>query len=761
MIPENTLQSKVFAFLGIGVIVFAVFFPSLFCDFTNFDDNWMVTSNHLIRSLSWKNISGNIFGSVYKGVYQPLVFLSFSIEYYFFKLNPFVYHLDNIVLHVLNAFLVFIFINQLTESKQASLLGSLFWAISPLRVESATWITERKDLLYGFFYLLALIKYVQYIKSGGRKMHFYLSLVFFVLSCISKLTAVSLSFIIVLLDYYFERKPYLKSIIEKIVFFSISLGVGLFSLWALHKDDEVTASYQYSFTERAELVSHSLVNYFIKSVIPYNLSVFHPYQYPPGFLPKIYIVFLIITIIGAAGFLWYFLRGGNRKIIFGLLFFISAVIFALQIIPVGDASFADRNIYISCIGTAFLFAEGFKYLIKKIPPLIITSAFIGIVSLYGILTYGQTKIWKNSITLFSDVIEKYPDSYLGYLNRGIARNHILDYKGAMEDFNLSLEKNKKYFKTLLNRALLREKMNDPQGALNDYNEILAFSPDYRNALIARGALLHKKNKLSEAIVDFSRAIKIFPPNQFLNSVALVNRAQSFFSLNKIDSAITDLYAALNIVPDNSEAWYLRGLCYFTMKDFLRAEQEFLHAISLDPKNGNAFYSLGMCEVSLNKPKEACEYLHKSALLSSMDGNKMYLFHCSDPVSRKKMFYPNGNFKFTFSRKINSNNDTLFYLSNLDSMGTTVRRGLVDINTNKLNGDVAWFFPDSSLQKTGFLRDTIPFGSWKEFYPSGNVRLEYSFENGLKTGMEREFFENGKIHFERWYNNGKIIKENIF
>lgn len=752
-------QKTLLLFLLISAVVFIAFLPSLFCDFVNFDDTWMLTTNHLVRTISLEHVFYNIFGVIYYGVYQPLVFLSFAVEYYFFTLNPFVYHFDNIILHIFNTLLVFIFIDLLSGNKNAAFVGCLFWSLSPLRVESVTWVAERKDLLYAFFYLLSLIKYIHYLKNGKKKSDISLSLVFFFLSCLSKLTAVSLSFIIVLLDYYYYRRPNFKTVAEKAIYFSISLATGFFSIWALKKTDEVSTSFEYSIVERAHLVSNSLINYFAKTIIPYNLSVFHPYQYPPGTLPGFYFIFLLLSTIGMAAFIWYSLKFKNRKVIFGILFFASAILFALQIFPVGDAAFADRNIYISGIGIAFLIGEFYLHAKKKIPSTILFSATCLILLIYGFFTYRQTKIWQNSITLFTNVIEKYPDSYLGYGSRGIAKFNSKDYQSALEDFNKSLEKNSKYHKSLLNRALVREKLNDFEGALSDYNEILLVYPNYRNAFINRGSLYHKTGKFYEAIKDFSCAINIKPKNPYMISLALINRGRSRLAIKDLDSAIADLNYSISIIPDNPEAWYQRGLCYYSKNEFIKAKSDLLIALRFDPQNAKAYYSLGICEISLNNKPLACEYLHQSALLSYMEGNKMYLFHCSDSEVKQKMFYSNGNFKFKFNMEFTGQKDTIYYLCHFDSMENIIKKGVIDLSTQKYNGEIIWYYPGNSIQKTGFLRDTIPFGKWKEFYINGNIRTEYSFSNGLLSGTYKAYYPDEKIQTERFYNNGKLM--NVF
>lgn len=154
------------ACLLIAVIVAAAFYPSLFNGFTNFDDNAYLTANPLVRSLAPENIRRIFTSAQPHTVFSPLVTLSFALEYQAWGLRPAGFHAVNLLLHVLNAILVFFLIRGISRSPGAAFFTSLLFAVHPLRVESVAWITERKDLLFAFFFLLALLFYVRYLKKA-------------------------------------------------------------------------------------------------------------------------------------------------------------------------------------------------------------------------------------------------------------------------------------------------------------------------------------------------------------------------------------------------------------------------------------------------------------------------------------------------------------------------------------------------------------------------------------------------------------------
>ncbi len=140
------------------------------------------------------------------GNYHPLVIISYAWEYFFFKLNPAPYHIINLVIHLLNCILVFYFILRLSNSIPVAFITGLLFGIHPLHVESVAWISERKDVLYAFFYLISLICYLSYLERRPAYKYYFFSFFFFFLSILSKPMAITLPLILFLLDYFHRQK---------------------------------------------------------------------------------------------------------------------------------------------------------------------------------------------------------------------------------------------------------------------------------------------------------------------------------------------------------------------------------------------------------------------------------------------------------------------------------------------------------------------------------------------------------------------------
>ncbi len=165
---------------GVLVLVAIAYFPSLFNGFIKNDDPGHLLENPTLRSLSPENIRA-MFLDIINTTFIPLTTFSFALEYRFFGYNPFVYHLDNLLLHLAVVAMVYFLFKKMGLSATAAAVGALFFGVHPLHVESVAWVTERKDVLYAFFYMLAIHQYWQYVKTMQRR-YYWISLVMCFLS---------------------------------------------------------------------------------------------------------------------------------------------------------------------------------------------------------------------------------------------------------------------------------------------------------------------------------------------------------------------------------------------------------------------------------------------------------------------------------------------------------------------------------------------------------------------------------------------------
>src|SRR5947207_2952592 len=205
--------------IGVLFITLAGFLPMLNNGFTNWDDEYYVVNNPMLRSQDWHAI----FTQSVAANYHPLTMATLAANYQLGGLRPFSYLLVNLVLHLMNVVLVFFFIYEISAKKiEVAFFTALIFGIHPMHVESVAWISERKDVLYSFFFLSSLIYYWKYLQSG-QKLNYAVCFLFFVLSLLSKPAAIILPLVLFLLDYWKGRPINLNTAKDKIIFFLFAI----------------------------------------------------------------------------------------------------------------------------------------------------------------------------------------------------------------------------------------------------------------------------------------------------------------------------------------------------------------------------------------------------------------------------------------------------------------------------------------------------------------------------------------------------------
>ncbi len=527
------LEIKPIALIFLVLIcAFFSFSPSLNNGFTNWDDQFYVIDNPDVKDLSLKGLN-EIFTTFHRGLYKPFVILSFAVEYHFFKLDPSAYHKTNLILHLINCILVFVFISILCANSWVAFISALLFGIHPLHVESVAWITERKDMLYAFFFLGSLISYLNFRRGQGMK-YYYFSLFLFVASLFSKPMGIFLPFMTFACDYLQGKRFDKNNFLQKIPFFIIAAAfVGL--TFNATKDYVKYEPY-FNALDNVFIGCYGVVFYIVKFFVPFNLSALYPYPSKVGsYLPAVFLLSPLAVIF----FLWGALKTGKytKDIIFGIVFYLLAVFPGLQFVPSGPAIAADRYAYISSIGIFYIVgAVIFRFYSKKLKNNFLTalvSVFL-VFMMAGLmfLTRDRCKIWHDSVTLWSSVIVKFPDAKLPYQNRGAAYLELGDFDNAALDFK---------------RAIY----------LDPVHAVL-----YDNL----GKAYAGKGDFDNAILDFKRAIYLDPGQ----SDTYYNLGNAYAGKGDFESAFSCYDRALSIDPGNGNAYYNRAVTYFLNQEYNKA-----------------------------------------------------------------------------------------------------------------------------------------------------------------------------------------------
>ncbi len=574
--------------LWIGAILlltFIVFFPTLNNALTNWDDPHYLNDNPLIRSLSGQNIK-KIFTEVFFGNYQPLHIFSYAIEYHFYKLNPVGYHTTSVIMHLMVTFLVFKFILLLSENNTIALITALLFGIHPLHVESVAWAAERKDLLYAMFFLGSMICYIRYIKEQQKIKFIFFAFLLFVLSIMSKAMASSLPPVLILIDYFLGRKFNTKIVLEKIPFFAIALLFGFIAAHTASTTGQVSL-HVFNLFERILFANLNLLSYVAKLLVPFQLSSFYPYPHRvDGHLPYYCYIAPFIVI----GLLILIIRSvkKTRVILFGAGFFVACIFLVLQLFPVGPTIISERYSYLPSIGFFFVIAWLIQQAILKRPAA--KTAMYAVLGAYclflSVTTYARCDVWKDSITLWSNVLKQFPNVGVALNNRGnIYGKEKGDLDRAMVDFNRSIQYDPSYENAYVNRGIVYCIRGKFDFAIPDFNKALELKPDYFDARFNRGIAYTQTNEFEKAIADFDYLEK----DNKEDARIFMCRGRAFSLSKRYDEALNNFNRAIELNPEYPEAWYNRASANYNKGRYKEAYSDVMEAANQGYKVEQNFF----------------------------------------------------------------------------------------------------------------------------------------------------------------------------
>jgi len=580
-------------------ITLLIFVSALNNQFIHWDDNDYVIDNLYIRDFSLNGII-TLFTVYVSAHYHPITLLSYAIDYKIWGLMPMGYILTNIFFHILNTFIIYQIFLKITKYKEIALITALLFAIHPMKVESVVWISARKDVLFAFFYLLAVYRYVLYI-SYPKRISILLSVIgFFILSLLSKGTAVSLPMVLLLLDFFCKRKDFKRILIEKLPFFVLSIAFGLLAVTAQSDLDPNMHPFKHHFF----LVTYAITFYIVKFFAPlYQSPLFEFPHKTNDLLPTLYYFSALIIPLGV--FCIYFFKSIRNELLFTLLFFGFTIGLFFIKFPIGPFYLAERYTYLPYVGLAYLI--GFLYMKHKIAMNLKDNVrnpfFVGLIIfalLFSFKTYSQIKVWRNSLVFFQNLIDNNPKSAVAYYNRASYKQTIEDYTGAIDDFNETLKIRPDLIFGYFRRAQTRFNIEDYENALHDFDKALELKPNYAEAYYNKAViynimgnyegvistlnltidmgynLVHAYNlrglaksrllQFEDAIYDFNQAIAL---NNNM-AEAFNNRGFAKSNLRQFKEAIQDYNEALRITPNVDLFLINRGISFYYLEDFINA-----------------------------------------------------------------------------------------------------------------------------------------------------------------------------------------------
>lgn len=572
-------------------LTFLAYSPVLFHEFVNLDDTNHIVQNPQIRSLSPENL-GKIFASSVQKTYIPLTIFSFAVEYHFVGLNPFLYHLNNVLLHLLVVFLVFRLGMALGLSEKGACVAAFIFGLHPMHVESVAWVTERKDVLYSAFYLGAVLSYLSFLRTK-KQGDYGISLLLGFLSMLAKPMALSLPLILLLCDWFTKGSLKKEDWLNKVPYglFIVPLALVTYSMSADLVAKSAGSSPLFRFWAAA---------FYLKKFLWPAVLVPH---YVPPLPPSIFRFeyWSSVLVIGAS--VLAFWKWPQKWLRFAFLWYILSIFFLLNFDhPRFMQMVADRYMYLPSAGFCFLagytvekIREG-RYFSSAAGKRAVFICLIGAALFLSIKTFLQAGIWKNSLALWNYTIARSPESFLAFNNRGRVYEHRRQFDLAMADYKEAVRINPTYAKTHKNMGMIYEGMGDIEAAIEAYSKAIQINPNFSGAYNNRGLLLQKKGDHVAALSDFDRAIAADPG--YL--LGYVNRGSLFMTMGDFQAALEDLDRAVSLEPRRLDLYLGRAACYLNLNLFNKALQECRLAVKLSNSHPVALEACSKIQAEIEK-----------------------------------------------------------------------------------------------------------------------------------------------------------------
>ncbi len=493
------------AAIVVAAAVLVAFYPALSGGFV-WDDVDYLRNNPVVHA-AFPAVLGRLARTVVAGNYHPLTMASLLLDRLWYGTGAFGFHLTSVLLHAANGALVGFVLLALGARRLAAWAGALLWAVHPLRVESVAWVSARKDVLYTLFFLLALLAYLRHAKKdAGAGKTYALSLALFVGSALSKATAVCFVPVILLTDWYVGRLPTARALIEKIPFATLALAVGIVALAAQKTAGAIPVAHDHGLLGRLALAGYGLTFYVAKSLSPWSLSAFYPYPATPsGGLPLVVVLAAVASaavLIALVG-----MRERARLAAYAAGFYVATLALVLQVIPVGGAVAADRYSYLPSVAFGLVIAA----VLTVIPyPRTMACVVLAAALALGAGAAARCRVWHDGLTLWNDVLAKYPDVALAHQNRGVARAAARDNMGAIADYDAAIAAAPGFADAWANRGDSKAELGRLDDAIADLREAIRLNPNRATYRFNLGLTLGDKGRWNEALASLNEAIRLNP-----------------------------------------------------------------------------------------------------------------------------------------------------------------------------------------------------------------------------------------------------------
>jgi tetratricopeptide (TPR) repeat protein len=648
--------------LLLAVTTVAVFLPVARHDYVNYDDSDYVTANaHVLSGLKWENVVWAL-KSGHASNWHPLTWMSHMLDIQLFGERPGAQHLVSLGFHIADTLLLFLLLRRMSGALWRSVMVAALFALHPLHVESVAWISERKDVLSGFFFLLTLGSYVRYaecrmrnaecgmrnaeggsqkpasrppsaelLRGTGIAFHgsrfrpapgsvwYILALLCFSLGLMSKPMLVTLPFVLLLLDFWPLQRfrpsapatgpsfPW-RLLAEKVPFLLLAVASSVVTFIAQRKGGAVSTSLSLGARVANAVVSY--MRYIGKTLWPRDLSILYPH---PGHWPAWEVAASVVLLLAICAVVILLARR-RPYLAMGWLWFCGTLVPAIGLVQVGIQSMADRYTYLPLIGLFIMLVWGFAELMADRPwrAKVLAVGGVSLLAACALLTERQIQFWRDSAALFGHAVKVTRDNYLAYNNLGFFLSGQGKTAEAMENYRISLKINPAYEDALNNVGYALAGQKKYQEAIPYYEAALRLRPNHAEVHNNLGNALSETGRIDEAIQHYLIALKQNPEHADAHN----NLAIALAMKGKLDEAIPHFQAAIRYNSKYASAHSNLGNAFAVQHKLDEAIREYREALRLKPEDAQAHNNLGNALAEQGKMGEAIEHYREALRLNA-------------------------------------------------------------------------------------------------------------------------------------------------
>jgi len=538
--------------LSLAALTFFAFAPVLDNGLIGIDDPAYVSHNsYVLRGFTRESIAW-AFTTFSAYNWHPLTWLSHMADVQFFGMVPRDMHLVNLLFHLANTTAVFLLLRSMTGALWRSALVAALFGIHPLHVESVAWVSERKDVLAAFFWLLTLAAYLRQVRrprAGSR----YVVLVLFALGLLAKPMLVTLPAVLLLLDWWplgrFDaqhRFPFVRLAREKVPLLLLAAAAGIVTMAAQSSSGIVKSLEQYPAWVRAANAFISYATYLGKTIWPHDLAL--PYVHPGRnvSIPAAAAALLLLITVSIL------IQRSARKHPYlgvGWLWFLGTLLPVIGLIQVSDQSLADRYTYIPLLGIFMALAWGAGAAVSshrpaRVPAAILTAVIVVVLALQ---TRMQTTLWRDDVTLFRHAVGLNPKNYLALALLGAGLAEQGDTLKGIACYETAIEINPLFLNARYNLGIAYLGLGRRREAIDQFSFILERNPRHLGARLNLGVALVKEKRHEAAVPHLAEVLRIDPGN----TAALLYLGAALEALGRPREALAVYRQALAAAPESA------------------------------------------------------------------------------------------------------------------------------------------------------------------------------------------------------------------